>query len=228
MLTIPSQKARSFLRWLIPLVLIPLTVILGAVVFDEKRHLWISFAVALLAVILFLTGFERRAVGSRRMVLVSVMIAFCVIGRLIPFFKPVAALTVLTAVYLGGETGFMVGALSALLSNFYFGQGPWTAFQMLAWGLIGLLAGILSKPLQSRRLALLFYGVGSGVFYSLVMDVWTVISYHGHFHAGLYLGAVVTALPYTVLYALSNFIFLWFLGRPFGEKFGRIKRKYGI
>ena len=75
------------------------------------------------------------------MVIAAVITALCVVGRFIPFFKPIAALTIIAAVYLGGETGFMVGAMAALMSNFYFGQGPWTPFQMLAWGMIGLIAG---------------------------------------------------------------------------------------
>ena len=101
--------------------------------------------------VLFITGFERKVTGTRRMVLVAVMTAISVLGRFIPFFKPITALTVITAMYLGGEAGFLVGSLSALLSNFYFGQGPWTAFQMLAWGLIGYVAGLIAESLKRNR-----------------------------------------------------------------------------
>ena len=147
------------MRILIPLVFIPATAILGSLMFDEKKHLMISFAVALLSVFLFIAGIEKKIVGSRRMVIVAIMTALSVAGRFIPFFKPVTAITVIAAIYLGGEAGFAVGAFSALLSNFYFGQGPWTAFQMLGWGLIGLLAGILARPLKKSRIALVIYGL---------------------------------------------------------------------
>ena len=228
MLTIQNKRVRTLLRFVIPFVLIPTVAILGTLVFDEKKHLFISFFVAVLSVLLYLSGFEKKATGTRRMVIVAVMIAMCVAGRFIPFFKPVTAITVITAIYLGGESGFLVGSLSALLSNFYFGQGPWTAFQMLAWGLIGLVAGFLSNPLRKSRAALLTYGVLSGVVFSLIMDIWTVLWYNDNFDLTLYLAALATALPHTALYSVSNFIFLWFMAKPFGDKMERIKNKYGI
>lgn len=228
MLTIPNKRLRAFLRVAIPLVLIPLIAIGGSLLFGGKRYLFLSVAVALAAVVLFLAGFERRQTGARRLVIAAVMIALCVVGRLVPFFKPVTAITVITAVWLGGETGFLVGAFSALLSNFYFGQGPWTPFQMLAWGLIGLAAGFCAKPLKKSRALLLIFGVAAGLVFSLVMDVWTVLWYDDGFHLSLYLSAVVAALPHTILYAVSNFAFLWLFAKPFGEKLARIQLKYGI
>ena len=228
MMTIKSKRARDVLRIVIPFLLIPLAVVVGTLVFDEKKHLFVSFFVALLSVILFVSGFERKITGSRRMVIVAVMIALSVVGRFIPFFKPITAITVITAVYLGGETGFIVGAFSALLSNFYFGQGPWTAFQMLAWGLIGLFAGFMAKRLQKSKILLCLYGVLSGIAYSLIMDLWTMLSYGEGISTGVYFGLVITALPHTVTYALSNFVFLWFMAKPFGEKLNRIKIKYGV
>ncbi len=216
------------MRYLLPFVLIPALVALSVTVFGDRMYLAISFLIAALAVLLFLIGIEQKNLGARRMVLVAVMTALTVIGRFIPFFKPVTALTVIAALYLGAESGFLVGALSALLSNFYFGQGPWTPFQMLSWGLIGLVAGYLSRPLLRHRALLLMYGVLSGAVFSLIMDVWTVIWYSGSFSWGLYLAAAVSALPYTLLYAVSNLVFLLVLGRPFGEKLSRIKKKYGI
>lgn len=228
MMVIKNDKVRNILKIIIPFVIVPALVFLGALVFDEKRHLLISFGVALLAVLLFIAGFEKKVTGSRRMVIVAVMIALCIVGRFIPFFKPVTALTIITAIYLGSESGFLVGALAAVLSNFYFGQGPWTPFQMLGWGLIGLVAGYFSKPLKNSRIFLLIFGVLSGVVFSFVMDVWTVLWYNGSFNSALYLSSIVAALPHTVLYAVSNFIFLWFLAKPFGEKLERIKIKYGV
>ena len=228
MLTIQNKRVRTVLHFVIPFVLIPTAAILGTLVFDEKKHLFISLFIAILSVLLFITGFEKRVTGTRRMVIVAVMIALCIVGRFIPFFKPFTAITIITAIYLGGESGFLVGSLSALLSNFYFGQGPWTAFQMLAWGLIGLVAGFLSQPLQKSRAALLIYGVLSGIAFSFVMDIWTVLWYNDTFDPTLYLTAIVTALPHTVLYSISNFIFLWFMAKPFGDKLNRIKIKYGV
>lgn len=228
MIVIKNRKLRTFLKIALPFFVIPLFVFIGATFFDEKKHILISAGIAIMALFLFITGFEKKVIGSRRLVIVAVMAALCIAGRFIPLFKPVTAITVITAVYLGGESGFLVGAVSALISNFYFGQGPWTPFQMLAWGLIGLFAGYLAGPLKKSRLLLLVYGTASGVAYSFIMDIWTVAWYGAGFEPSLYLSAIITAIPHTVLYAVSNLIFLYFLARPFGEKLERIKIKYGI
>lgn len=228
MLVIKHRAVRTLLRILIPFGLIPTAVLLGTLVIDQNRHLFVSLSVAILSIFLFYAGIERKSIGTRRMVIVAVMIALSIAGRMIPFFKPITAITVITAIYLGGESGFLVGSLSALLSNFYFGQGPWTPFQMLAWGMIGLLAGLIARPLQKSRMALLLYGLLSGAAYSLIMDIWAVIGYNQSFSLSLYLAAIGASLPHTILYSVSNFVFLWFMAKPFGEKLSRIKIKYGV
>ncbi len=228
MIVIGNRTLRGVLKWVIPFVLIPAAVLAGALVFGEARHLFVSFAVAALSVLLFLAGIERRRTGTRRMVLTAVMTALCIAGRFIPLCKPVTAVIILAAMYLGCEAGFLTGAMAALLSNFFFGQGPWTAFQMLAWGMIGWLAGILAEPLKRHRAMLLLFGVLAGVAYSMIMDVWTVLQYNRSFSISLYLAKFLTALPHLFLYAASNFVFLLWMGKPFGEKLERIRIKYGV
>lgn len=228
MIVIKSRSLRSFIRILVPFLLIPLIVLISARAFGEKHYLFLSLLIACLSLVLFLAGFEKKKTGSRRLVLVSVMTALCIVGRFIPLFKPITALTIITAVYLGGEAGFLVGALSAVLSNFYFGQGPWTPFQMLAWGMIGLFAGFLCVPLKKSRALLCLYGVFSGIVFSFLMDVWSVMWYAGSIDAGSYLSALAAAVPHTLLYAVSNLLFLWFLAPSFGEKLERVKIKYGV
>lgn len=228
MIVIKNHKVKRILRIIIPLVLIPAVAVCGSVLFSEQKHIFVSLVVAFFSLVLFITGFERKMTGTRRMVLVAVMTAISVLGRFIPFFKPITALTVITAMYLGGEAGFLVGSLSALLSNFYFGQGPWTAFQMLAWGLIGYVAGLIAERLKRNRALLLTYGVLSGVAFSLIMDVWTVLWYSAGVDLELYLASITAAIPHTILYAVSNFVFLYFLAKPFGDKLERMKIKYGV
>lgn len=217
---------RRVLRAVLLLLLIPGAVVLGAVF--PTRHVWISLSAACLSLWVFFTGVDERRVGTRRMVLSAVMIALAVVGRMLPMIKPTTAVVVLAGMYLGREAGFFVGAITALLSNFYFGQGPFTPFQMLALGLIGLAAGVLAPALTGRRWAVCLYGAAAGIAYSAVMDVWTVVWYNGGFSPALYAAAVVTALPHTALYAASNLLFLALLAKPFGEKLSRIKKKYGV
>lgn len=228
MMYVKSPRLRAILSVLIPALLIPAVVLAGAFLPGKSTYLWVSLAVAVLSLLLFVAGFEKKEIGTRRAVLVSVMIALCIVGRLIPFFKPVTALVILCAVYLGAQAGFYTGALAALLSNFIFGQGPWTPFQMLAWGLIGLFAGLLSGPLQKSRVLLLLYGALAGVAYSAVMDVWSVLWATGSPEPSAYLAALITALPHTALYVVSNLLFLFVCAKPIGDKLQRIKIKYGV
>lgn len=227
MLLIRSENLRRTLQIVLPFAVMPAVLLLPKQTMGQYYAL-ISFLMVLCALLLFLAGFDRRELGTRRMILVSVMTALSVVGRLLPVIKPITALTVLSALYLGKEAGFLVGALSAVLSNFIMGHGPWTPFQMLAWGLIGLFAGILAKPLQRSRLLLFGYGLLSGAAYSLLLDVWTTVWTYGAFTPGAYLAAISTALPYTVLYAVSNVLFLALFAKPVGDKLHRIEVKYGL
>ena len=99
---------------------------------------------------------------------------------------------------------------------------------MLAWGLIGLVAGIVSKPLLRSRLLLYAYGLISGAAYSMLLDVWTTVWTYGEFTLDAYAAAMTTALPYTILYAVSNVIFLAIFAKPIGDKLHRIEVKYGL
>jgi len=228
MIVIKNTNVRRFIRTVFPFVLIPAIAILGATIFDNSKHLIISLAIAVMTLFVFAAGYEKKKAGTWRMVIAAVMTALCVFGRFIPLFKPITAITIITGIYIGRETGFLVGAMSALISNIYMGQGPWTAFQMLAWGLIGFIAGIIATPLKRHRWLLLAYGVISGIAYSFIMDIWTTLWYSNGFDIGVYLSALVTAIPYTISYAASNFIFLLFLAKPFGDKLSRIRTKYGV
>ena len=180
----------------------------------------------------FYMRFEKRKSRSRRLVIIAVMTSLSVLGRFIfaaiPAFKPITAITIISAIWLGAECGFMVGSLSILISNFYFGQGPWTPFQMFAFGLLGVIAALLSKTLKKSNIALALYGIFAGIVYSVIMDIWTVIWYAEGFSPDLYTAAIVTAIPFIIEYSVSNIIFLLLLGKPFGQKLERVIYKYGI
>lgn len=222
---------RKAANYLVFLLFIPVCILLGVFVFRDRAYLWISLAVAVLACVPFFLSFERKGNDTRRMIILAVMVALSVLGRFafapIPHFKPVTAIVVITGIYLGAESGFLCGALSAILSNVLFGQGPWTPFQMFAWGIVGWIAGLLSSGLKKSRVLLLLYGMLSGVLYSFLMDIWTVL-WWGEFSLSRYIAAIATALPVTAVYAVSNVVFLLVLARPIGGKLERIIFKYGI
>ncbi len=222
-------------KWLscgIFFVVIPAVVIGGAVLFQEKQYAWITLWVTVLSCVPFFFRFEKKENNAKRLILIAAMTALSVVGRILfmplPGFKPVTAMVVITAMYFGGEAGFMTGALSAVISNFSFGQGPWTPFQMLSWGLIGFAAGLLAEPLKKNRVLLAVFGALSGAVYSFLMDIWTVLWADGTFNGARYAAALVSAAQFTLIYAVSNVIFLLLLAKPIGSILERIRTKYAL
>lgn len=223
---------KKVLTVLLLAVLIPALVLFGALVFRERFYAWLALVIAVISCIPLFYAFERRDSTAKELMVLAVLIALSVIGRVVfaavPGFKPVTAITIIVALSFGGEAGFVVGSLSAAVSNFYFGHGPWTPFQMFAWGIIGLLAGLLSKPLKKNCVLLCIFGALAGILYSVTMDVWTVLWAEGAFVLSGYVAAITAALPLTVIYAVSNVVFLLLLAGPVGKKLERIKKKDGL
>lgn len=213
-------------------VLIPLCLLLGVTLLRDRNYQLVSMAVALLSCLPFFFTFERGKSSTRKLVLIAAMVALTVISRLVfaflPGFKPITAMVIIMAIWFRPEAGFMTGSLTAVLSNLFFGQGPWTPFQMFIWGIIGFGAGLLAKPLRASRVLLCLYGVAGGLAFSLFMDLWTTLSMDGTFNLWRYLALLATALPYTAVYMVANVVFLLVLAKPIGEKLSRIKTKYGI
>ncbi len=228
-----SKKKRLILTSVIILVIMPLVIITGVKLFNDRSYSIISIILAFLACAPFLISFERKRPKAREIIIISVMSAISTAGRfifaIIPGFKPVTAITVITGISMGPEAGFLTGAMTAIVSNIYFGQGPWTPFQMLIWGLIGYIAGLLGKlNIMQNKIVLSIYGILSGIAFSLVMDMWVVMSIDNSFNLKRYMVTVATSLPFMIAYAVSNVIFLLLLARPIGKKLERIKLKYGI
>ncbi|MCR5150412.1 MAG: ECF transporter S component [Clostridiales bacterium] len=227
-----NKKARAFLSFLIKFVLLPAVVVAGALIFRSKNYSYVIFAVTVLSLTLFFCGVDKKRTGTRRLVLSAVAVAAASLGRVlfsfIPGVNPVTAITVLFAIYLGSEAGFMIGAFSALVSNMFAGQGVWTPFQMFAWGMIGMFAGLFSSYFENHTVRLCVYTFFAGIAYSFIMDIWTVLWANNAFSFKMYLASIISAAPYTAIYAVSNVIFTFLLAKPFSEKLGRIKIKYGI
>lgn len=227
-----GTNMRKKIGYAVILILIPLILILGGTVFKSKQYSFVTLFVTALSIVPFFLHFENKDRGTIKIVLIAVLTALNVIGRFVfaavPSFKPVTALTVIAAMELGGESGFMIGSLTAVISNFYFMQGPWTPFQMFSWGILGFIAGIFSGILKRNKIILLLFGAIAGVLYSLIMDVYSVLWMDNAFNLPRFLTFVASSMPVTIIYVISNVIFLLLLADPIGKKLSRIKIKYGI
>jgi len=226
-----KSKTKRICGVVIPLILI-LFAIVSAIFLGEKSYSFFTVLVVILACLPLLFSFELKNENAQKIVLLAVLTALSVLGRVvfayIPFFKPVTAIVIIVGLYLGYEYGFVCGVLSALLSNFVFGQGPWTPFQMLSWGLIGLFCGLLANPLRKNIFLLLIVGFLSGIFFSVVMDLWNAVWLDGEFILERFLTLIISALPVTIIYGVSNVVFLLILAKPLGKKIARIQLKYGL
>lgn len=228
----PVSNQKNKLTVLILLLLIPTVVAAGALAFRAKYYAYCSLCVAVLSCVPLFYTYERKESSSKELTVLAVLTALSSAGRLIfawlPGFKPTTAICILSGIWLGKEAGFVVGALSAVVSNFYFGQGPWTPFQMFAWGFLGFLAGLLGSRFRKNKVALCGFGALAGVAFSLMMDIWTTLWADGTLRLSRYLATALSALPVTAEYAISNVVFLLLLAKPIGEKLERIKKKYGL
>ena len=169
------------------------------------------------------------------MVIIAVLCAINVAGRaalfMLPEFKPVWALTIIAGVAFGGETGFLVGAMTMLASNVLFSQGPWTPWQMFAMGIIGFLAGVLFRKglLRRNRLALCIFGtIACIVIYGGIMNPAAALMAASEVNWGVILSYYVSGFPVDCVHAAATWIFLWFAAEPMLEKLDRIKVKYGL
>jgi energy-coupling factor transport system substrate-specific component len=203
----------------------------AAAEFSQKSAALITLICSAAAILLLFARVSRRA-DSIFISLTAVMTALSVVGRLvfapISGFKPCTAVVIITGMTLGADAGFICGALTALISNLYFGQGIWTIFQMISWGLIGLISGIAAKPLARSRIFLYAFGAFSGVLYSAVMDFFSVLWQDGGFNAARFAAYAAGSLAFSAMYAASNVIFLALLYRRMSQAVCRVVRKYGL
>lgn len=240
---VPLQNAPTFARphhsfsWqrLVLLALFCGLVLIVSLYAGQRHYLLTSFLLMGGAFGAVCLRFERRHPTARELVVIAVLIALAVAGRsaffMLAQFKPVAAVVIISGVAFGGDVGFLVGAMSALTSNIFFTQGPWTPWQMLAFGCVGYLAGLLSwaKLLPPKRLPLCLFGFLSVfLIYGGIMNPAAIIMYGGSLNKLALLGAYVAGAPMDLVHAFATFLFLGVLGLPMLRQLARLQLKYGL
>ena len=204
-------------------------------IFGPRKYYFISLVIIIYSLLPFFMVFEGRKPQVRELVVLATMVALATAGRaaffMIPSFKPIIAIVIISAIAFGGEAGFLVGAMTMVVSNFLFGQGPWTPWQMFAMGFIGFLSGILYRIglLPTKRLSLCIYGFLVTVFiYGGIMNPAALfMSVYDFTWEGL-LAIYISGIPVDLVHASSTFIFLWIGAKPLLEKLQRIKIKYDL
>lgn len=215
-------------------LLIPVTIYLGVHIFDDQKYLFIALLVLLECMIPFFAGFEGRKPPVSKIVLLAVLCAIGVAGRvafaMLPQFKPVTAVTIIAGAVFGGEAGFMVGALTMLVSNMLFGQGPWTPWQMAAMGLIGLLAGVLfSKASRPNVVLLCIYGfLAAVILYGGIMNPASAVMAGIPLNLSVLLAYWASGFPLDLVHGVATILFLAIGAVPLIKKLERAKLKFGL
>ena len=219
---------------LMVLVLIPATLYFGSQLSGKGYYLTGTLLV-IYVLIPFLLSFEGRKPQARELVITAVMCALAVASRtafaFLPHFKPIFAIIIIAGIALGAEAGFLVGAISALVSNFFFGQGPWTPWQMMAYGICGCIAGLVyrKKSLDTSALNLAIFGFVLLLFpIGPLLDTCTVFTTLSVLTPQAVLAVYASGILTNIIQAAVTAVTLLILSKPLLQKLDRISKKYGL
>ena len=227
------MRARILRRLEVPMLVAVPAVLFACALLQFDQTALLTLVVAVAAVAVFFASFEASRPPLRRIMPTVVLGALAAAGRIlfapVADVKPVSAVCIVAGAVFGRQSGFMVGALAALVSNFFFGQGPWTPWQMYAWGLVGYLAGVLAdRGWLDRTPVLLAFGFSSALLYGLLLNGWNAIGFIHPLTVPAVLVSFGAALPFDLLHGVATVVFLAALYLPWKRKLERIKRKYAL
>lgn len=200
---------------------------------DSTSYYAVCVIILILSLVPFFAEFEKSKPSAREMALIAVLIALAVASRavfyLIPQFKPIGAVVIAAAACLGANRGYVIGAFSAFVSNFIFGQGIWTPFQMVALGLVGFIAGLVFSKIKANRINLSVIGfILTTVLYGLIVDLSSVLTLTNDYSAASVCAVYLAGLPFSLIFGGATALFLFLFGEPFISKIKRIILKYNI
>ncbi len=228
-----ARIARLLRALEVPALLSVPAVMVACVLGDVHATAGMTILVATLSVLLMLASFEASRPLMRQLMPTVVLAAVAAAGRLLfsPFadLKPVSAICIVAGASLGRRSGFATGALAALASNFFFGQGPWTPWQMYAWGLVGYLAGALSEAgAFERPWTVYVWGFVSGLLYGGILNGWHVLGFVKPITWQTALAAFAAGFPLDVTHGVATVVFLIAFWGPWRRSIARVVRKYDL
>lgn len=215
------------------LLLIPATIYFG-LRFSGRAYYVTSTLVMIETLVPFLLAFENRKPQARELVVIAVLSALAVAARVvipIPNFKAIFAIIMLSGIAFGPETGFLVGAISAFASNFFYGQGPYTPWQMFAYGAGGLLAGFLFAKGRLPRKPVVMGVFGFLTTLLLVgplLDTCSVFLELSVINVRTAWPRYVSGFWVNLCQGVCTFLTMVIFGNSLLEKLDRVKVQYGM
>ena len=232
------MKKSMLFSLIVIFLLIPATLFLGTRLTGRMYYLT-STLVVMEVMLPFFFAFETRRPQARELVTIAVMCALATAARVvihIPGIKPILGIIMVAGIAFGAEAGFLTGAVSAFASNFFFSQGPWTPWQMMAYGIGGFVAGLLfhkKRPFPGRpwlsTLALSAVGFLTVMLVvGPLLDTCTVFTTGSRITWKYALAVYAAGFGYNLTHAAATAITIFLVSRPLLEKLDRLKRKYGM
>lgn len=187
--------------------------------------------VVILAILAFFFEFEAIALSSKEISLIAMLGTLSAVSRVpfavIPNVQPCTYIIICSGYVFGPVAGFMVGAITALVSNFFLGQGPWTLYQMFAWGLAGVSAAYLRR-FDLGKIPLIIFGAIWGYLYGWIMNTWFWASFIYPLTLKTFLTYQLTSIWFDTFHALGNAIFLGFFGAKTIAILQRFKDRFNV
>jgi len=217
----------------IVVIVILFLLVLSIVLFNYRDYLLLSFIIMGLTMIPFFARFEVRKISSREIVILAILAAIAAVSRVpfapLPSVQPTSFVIIITGLVFGAESGFIVGAVAAIVSNIFLGQGPWTPWQMYAWGMIGMAAGLFRNTWWMKQMwGKLLFGFVWGYLFGWFMNLWIIVSAIENFTWEFFISIYVASIYFDLAHALSNVFFLLVFSSSWIRILQRFKRKYGL
>lgn len=214
-------------------IVILFLLVLSIVLFNYRDYLLLSFIIMGLTMIPFFARFEVRKISSREIVILAILAAIAAVSRVpfapLPSVQPTSFVIIITGLVFGAESGFIVGAVAAIVSNIFLGQGPWTPWQMYAWGMIGMTAGLFRNTWWMKQMwGKLLFGFVWGYLFGWFMNLWIIVSAIENFTWEFFISIYVASIYFDLAHALSNVFFLLVFSSSWIRILQRFKRKYGL
>ncbi|OZS78478.1 ECF transporter S component [Tetzosporium hominis] len=225
--------ARSHIYLISASFLVLLMLIVSIVFFEYNAYLLLSLAIIACTMLPFFSRFEFRELAGREVVLLAMLAAIAAVSRVpfagLPSVQPTSFVIMMAGLVFGAESGFIVGAVAAVVSNIFLGQGPWTPWQMYAWGMLGMTAGLLRNAWWMRSMwGKCLFGFVWGYLFGWFMNMWIVVSNIENVTREFLFSIYVSSVYFDLAHGLSNVFFLLVFGASWIKILERFKRKYGL
>ncbi|HHV72187.1 MAG TPA: ECF transporter S component [Clostridia bacterium] len=211
------------------IALILIMVVLGTI----TNYYLSALFILIFSIIPILLRVETKQVNSKEVALIAMLVTVASVLRIpfsaIPSLQPVTFIVIITGIVFGKDLGFVTGAATALVSNFFLGHGPWTPWQMFAWGGAGYLSGCLEKLslFRSKAFTLIYFFVW-GYLYSWIINIWFWFAYTYPPNLKSFILTNSFSFVFDTIHAVGNLVFALIFYQDLVNILKKFKLKYNL